>query len=93
VSDPIERIAHFGPGNPVFLVESRGRQKAPELSALKTLPFYFADMAGRLAIVVEFRGNKNSGDQKHLCSNVRKFGSFGYGTSYNPPVKRKVKIK
>jgi hypothetical protein len=38
------------PAFPVFLVESRGRQKALELSALKTLPFYFADMAGRLVI-------------------------------------------
>jgi hypothetical protein len=29
----------------------------------------------------------------HSCNNSGNFGDFGFGTSYNPPVKRKVKIE
>ena len=37
-----------------------------------------------------WKGN-NYRYQNHSCNNLGKFGSVDHGTSYNPPVKRKVK--
>jgi hypothetical protein len=81
---------HQGGGNwpdPKFFPSPRGRGRGRGIK--KEIPirssyfkaFWTPAFAG-VTIQETFYGIiKNSGDQNHLCTNVRRFGGFGYGTS------------